>query len=193
MRTPLALALGSTIILSGCGTLDGFFGAEPKPAAYTKPVSERWMLITPPDRLTVTELRESLERLPGSNDALPPPSGEVEVSRYAVEDAYETLRTAPSANDQVAFLVEESVDRNAPVITWNQVREFDSEERCRQIQKDLQEVTKGATREVVVERNMELWRMQWLFLEWSNRWSQCVPLAMLEGPAPTSATRAASK
>lgn len=180
MRTPLALALGATMIVSGCGTFDSLMGSEPKPAAYTKPAEEAWMLVTPPERLTVAELRQSLERLPRRGDPLPAASGEVEVNRYAVERAYDELRAAPSADKQIAYLVRESVDRNAPLIGWNQVREFKSEDRCRQIQKELQKVTQAASKDVVIEDNMELWKAQWLFLEWSNRLSQCVPMTMLE-------------
>lgn len=182
MRTLLPTALGAALLVSGCNILGGP-PAETKPAAYTRPEAEAWMLITPPERLAVLELREALERLPGNGAPLPAASGEVEVDRLAVQTFYEQLQAEPTAGERASFLVEESLDRAAPVERWNQVREFKTEEHCRTTLGELQEITREASQDVRYYDGMPLYELQWVFLEWSNRWGQCVPLDRL-GAAP---------
>ena len=176
MRTfPLA-ALGAVLLMSGCSVLDG----TPKPAAYTRPENEAWMLVTPPERLTVLELRESLERLPSNGAPLPAASGEVEVDRLAVQAFYERLQAAETADAKAGLLVRESLHREAPVTTWHQVRKFRSEDHCKTTRRELQEITQEASAGVDYYPEMPLYELQWVFLEWSNRWSECIPVRRLE-------------
>lgn len=178
MRTLDVLALCAASITSGCGILEEWRG-DPTPAAYTRPAPEAWMLVTPPERTTALELREILDRLPATDDSLPKASGEVEVDRLAVRALFEKLKAEPSAGAKARLLVEDSVDRSVPVAAWNQVREFKTEARCQQIRSELQAVTRDASQAITVYDAMPLYELEWLFLEWSNRWAECVPIELV--------------
>lgn len=182
MRISIPTALAAALLASGCNLLGGP-PVAPKPAAYTKPEPVAWMLITPPERLTVLELREALDRLPSNGAALPAASGEVDVDRLAVQAFYEKLQAEPTADGRATLLVEESLDRAAPPERWNQVREFRTEEHCRTTLGELQEITREASGEVRYYDGMPLYELQWVFLEWSNRWGRCVPVDRITAAA----------
>lgn len=175
MRTISYAALGAALAVSGCNVFDG----TSRPAAYTKPKDEAWMLVTPPERLAVLELRESLERLPRNGAPLPAASGEVDVDRQAVQAFYERLQAAATPEARASLLVEQSLERAAPVGSWTPVREFRSRERCETTKSELQDITREASGQVEVYDGMPLYELQWVFLEWSNRWAQCVPVDQL--------------
>lgn len=180
MRTLIPTALAA-LLVSGCNIV-GDPPAAPKPAAY-RPEPVAWMLITPPERLTVLELREALERLPSNGAPLPAASGEVAVDRLAVQAFYDRLQAEPTADRRAALLVEESLDRTAPPERWNQVREFRDEEHCRTTLDELQDITREASEEVRYYHGMPLYELQWVFLEWSNRWGRCVPVDRITAAA----------
>ncbi|MDX1540305.1 MAG: hypothetical protein R3349_02765 [Geminicoccaceae bacterium] len=177
MRTTLSATLGAALALSGCSAFDG----ASRPAAYSKPDSEPWMLVTPPERLAVLELRESLERLPRNGAPMPAASGEVDVDRVLVRAFYEELQAEGTPRDRAVLLVEQSLERDAPVEEWTQVREFRSRERCETTKDELQEITREASGTVDYYDGMPLYELQWVFLEWSNRWARCIPVDQLKG------------
>ena len=178
MRIWLLAASGATLLLSGCGVFDG----APRPAAYAKPESERWMLVTPPERLTVLELREILDRLPRDGAPMPAASGEIAVDRGAVQAVYDQMQGEPTPDGRATLLVERSLRRDAPIEEWTQVREFKSRERCETTKDELQAITREASAGVNYYHGMPLYELQWVFLEWSNRWAQCRPVEELGGP-----------
>lgn len=174
MRTTIIAASAALLLLSGCSAFQG----APKPAAYPKE-KQAYMLVTPPEHLAVLELRESMKRLPANGAPVPQPSGEVEVDRVAVHAFYERLQSEQTPDGRATLLVEQSLDRDAPIGEWTQVREFSSQERCESTKKELQEITRQASAGVDYYHGMPLYEMQWVFLEWSNRWARCVPVALL--------------
>lgn len=141
------------------------------------------MLVVPPERLAVLELRESMDRLPRNGAPVPAASGEVEVDRGAVKAFYERMQAEATPEARAALLVEQSLERAAPVGEWTQVREFRSRERCETTKSELQDITREASAGVKYYDGMPLYELQWVFLEWSNRWAQCVPSEQLKGSA----------
>lgn len=179
-RTSIAV-LGVTLVAAGCSLIDQ---PEPQPAAFPKPQPRAWMLVTPPERLTVLELRKVLEHLPRNGAAMPAASGAYDVDRPAVQAVYAKLQAAESADQRAAVLVQESLDRSAPIEEWTQVREFATQERCETTKAELQEITREASQDVSYYHGMPLYEMQWVFLEWSNRWADCVPVETFQGIQP---------
>jgi hypothetical protein len=173
MRSTPIIVLGTTLVVSGC-SLAG--GSEPQPAAYTKPPARGWTLVTPPERVTVLELREALEQLPPDGAPLPTLSGQYDVDRPAVQAVYAKLQAADTADQRATILVEESLDRSAPVEAWTQVREFKTQERCESTKDELQEITRESVQDVSYYHGMPLYEMQWAFIEWGYRWASCVPV-----------------
>lgn len=173
MRTTSFVAIATTCIFSGCNVPAEVSQPQPQPDIPH-------MLVTPPERLTVLELREILERLPGHGAPMPAASGEVEVDRIEVAEFYEKLQAEQTAEGRAGLMVEESLDRNAPVEEWTHVREFSSRERCETTKGELQEITKEASDGVSYYHGMPLYELQWVFLEWSNRWAECVPVEDLQ-------------
>lgn len=176
MRITLLAAFGAALILPGCGAFDG----APSPGADPQE-NQAWMLITPPERLAVLELREALDYLPRNGTPLPTASGEVQVDRVAVRAFYDRMQAETTARRRAALLVEQSLEREAPIRRWNQVREFRSREKCEITKGELQEITREASAGVNYYDEMPLYELQWVFLEWSNRWARCVPVEQLKG------------
>lgn len=179
MRSSPIIALVAILPATGCTLLDE---PEAKPAAYVEPEARAWMLATPPERLTVLELREVLEHLPRNGAPVPAASGEYDVDRPAVQAMYARLQEAETADERAAVLVEESLDQRAPIEEWTQVREFRTRERCESTRDELQEITREASADVTYYHGMPLYEMQWVFLEWSNRWATCVPVETFDRP-----------
>ena len=180
MRTATALVI-TAAALAGCSLLPS--DLDPSATSSVLPASTGWMLVAPPEDPAVAALRDTHARLPDGNGATPVAATSDNDAPADLGALLVQLEGHPTANARARHLVERSARRDAPVAQWRRVREFDSAEACNATRQELQQVTREASRKIDYAPGMEMWRLDWAFLEWSNRWSQCVPVDTLNPSA----------
>jgi hypothetical protein len=174
MRRSLAFTLGTAAIAAACTT------PEPPPARVAQ-VTEEHMLIRPPDELAVVHILEAITYMPDSNDRLParPANGASAEEWERSQALFKALIAQSSPQAQAELLAHESVDRDAPVDNWQQVRRFASKEKCETTKAELQRVTKLHSTRIGAKHGMLLQDLQFHLLAASFDLSQCVPVSSL--------------
>lgn len=175
MRKFLVLTVGAAALAAGCST-------TPEPASEPEvQVSEEHMLIRPPDAAAVVHVLEVVSHMPDGNARFPAErlNGVAEAERTAAQQLFEALIGKGSPRAKAEFLAHQSVDRDASVDEWQQVRLFDSEDKCETTRAELQEVTKLHTERVEYAPHMLLNDLQFHLLASSFDLSDCVPARSL--------------
>jgi hypothetical protein len=174
MLRSLTLTVWTAALAAACST------AAPPPAP-TAQVSEEYMLIRPPDELAVVHILEVITHMPDGNDSLPAErmNGASEAEWTKSQALFRALNEQTSPDEQAELLAHESVDRDAPVDDWQQVRRFASKDRCETTKAELQKVTKMHSSRIGAQQGMLLQDLQFHLLAASFDLSQCVPLSSL--------------
>lgn len=175
MRRSFVLTVGAAALAAGCSSMQ-----EPVPAPEAQ-VSEPYMLIRPPDEVALVHMLEVVTYMPDGNDRFPVEqlNGVSEAESAASQELFKALVAESSPQAKAEFLADHSVDRDAPVEEWQQVRFFRSQEKCETTKVELQEVTKLHTKRVEPRSNMLLNDLQFHLLASSFALSECVPASSL--------------
>jgi hypothetical protein len=174
MRKSLALTACAAALAAACTT------PEPPPAPVAQ-VTEEYMLIRPPDELAVVHILEVITHMPDGNDRFPAQrtNGASDAAWTRSQALFKALNEQTSPQAQAELLAQESVDRDAPVDNWQQVRRFASKDKCETTRAELQNVTKVHSSRIGARHGMLLHDLQFHLLAASFDLSQCVPVNSL--------------
>jgi hypothetical protein len=171
MRTLVALVAGAAALLSACSHTP-----SPVQSHASRPVSQDWTLIAPPDNSLTAAFLDTFEYLPDGKDRFPGKIDGMSVQdRQALQRLFERVKAAPSAQAELQILTELSAETEAPIGQWRRVRVFKSEDECESTRTQLVKITNEQSQKFGAHKGMPREEFQWPLLARSFAWSRCVP------------------